>query len=188
MNRPWLDKTLRFRLPILVLVAVVAFAITYIVTKPEREQIGHAPEQPIPFSHKQHAGQLGIDCRFCHVGVEKGRQATIPGLNVCMNCHSKIRTESPAIQQIKAHVDSGKPFFWKRVHRLPEYVYFDHSVHLAKGFDCMQCHGEIKTMDTVRQVRALTMGSCLECHKGVHKVQPGVDSAKGPTNCSACHR
>jgi hypothetical protein len=189
MNRHWMDRTLRVRLPIIAAVAVIAYAVTFWVSKPEREQVGYAPAQPIPFSHKLHAGDLQLDCRMCHVGVEKGAQATLPGLNVCMNCHSQVATDKPAIQLLKKHHDSGEPFFWKRVHRLPEYVYFDHSVHITKGFDCSQCHGKVNEMDTVKKVHAQTMASCLECHKGVHETQPGLDSAaKGPTNCSACHR
>lgn len=189
MNKSWLEKTLRVRLPITLAVALITYAITFFISEDERFNVGYQPEQPIPFSHKKHSGEMKIDCRYCHTGVEKGRHAVIPALNVCMNCHNEVKTESPHIKKLTKAYEENTPWPWKRVYRMPDHVFFDHSVHIAKGFDCFQCHGEVNTMDTVKQIQKMTMGMCINCHQGEHKEQAGLEGEiKGPTNCSACHR
>jgi hypothetical protein len=189
MNNKWLEQTMKIRLPIILGVALITYVLTFYISAPERTGIGRAPEQPIPFSHAKHAGEMKIDCRYCHIGVEKGRHATIPSLNICMNCHTEAKTESPHIKKLTKHYEENIPLAWNRVYRVPEYVYFDHSVHIAKGFDCVQCHGDVASMDKVEQVERVTMGKCVKCHEGAHKEQPGISAQDvGPKNCSVCHR
>lgn len=140
--------------------------------------IGYAPEQPIPFSHKIHAGDNQIQCLYCHVNADKGRHATVPSLNVCMNCHSVVKADSPWIQKIKEHYEKNQPIEWTKVFDQPDFVYFNHRPHIAKGFACETCHGDIKQMSRVEQVEPLHMGYCLDCHR-----QNGA-----PTSCNTCHR
>jgi mono/diheme cytochrome c family protein len=132
----------------------------------------YAPIQPIPFSHKLHAGSLKIDCGYCHTGVYRGKQANIPGVNICMNCHSQVK-EGPsgvkgtnAIATLREHYQKNRPIQWVRVHNLPDLAYFNHSQHtVAGGLECKQCHGNIDSMEVVKQFSNLTMGWCINCHR-----------------------
>ncbi len=133
-------------------------------------QQGYAPKQPIAFSHKIHAGQYEIDCKYCHTGVMKGKSATIPSVNICMNCHNQIRqgaiTGEGEIAKIVAAWDNKKPIEWVRIHNLPDLSYFNHAQHVnVGGVECQTCHGPIETMDVVRQHSLLTMGWCIDCHR-----------------------
>lgn len=133
-------------------------------------QQGYAPKQPIAFSHKIHAGQYEIDCKYCHTGVMKGKSATIPSVNICMNCHNQIRqgtlTGEGEIAKIVSAWDNKKPIEWVRIHNLPDLAYFNHSQHVnVAGVECQTCHGPIETMDVVRQHALLTMGWCIDCHR-----------------------
>ncbi len=181
---------------------------------------GYEPEQPLNYSHRLHAGDLAIDCRYCHFGAERSRNAGIPPTNVCMNCHgfvsapiSVVREEAerakeegrPPTRVISDNLrplyaslaldrnlrrDStvaAKPIAWIRVHNLPDFVYFDHRPHVSAGLDCQSCHGEVQTMERVRQVEDLSMGWCVNCHR-----QSNTDGVKGrkvraPIDCSGCH-
>lgn len=139
-------------------------------------QQGYAPKQPIAFSHKLHAGAYEIDCNYCHTGAMKGKSATIPSVNICMNCHRSVKTESPLIQQLWAAADwkpetlsfgpDQKPIEWVRIHNLPDLAYFNHQQHVVVGgIECQTCHGPIETMDVVKQYSLLTMGWCIDCHR-----------------------
>ncbi len=133
-------------------------------------QQGYAPKQPIAFSHKIHAGQYEIDCKYCHVGVMKGKSATIPSVNICMNCHNQIKsgtlTGDTEIGKIVKAYETNKPIEWVRIHNLPDLAYFNHSQHVnVAGVECQTCHGPIETMDVVRQHSLLTMGWCIDCHR-----------------------
>jgi len=133
-------------------------------------QQGYAPKQPIAFSHKIHAGEYEIDCKYCHTGVMKGKSATIPSVNSCMNCHNQIRqgtiTGEGEIAKIVAAWDNKKPIEWVRIHNLPDLAYFNHSQHVnVAGVECQTCHGPVETMDVVRQHSLLTMGWCIDCHR-----------------------
>jgi mono/diheme cytochrome c family protein len=129
-------------------------------------QKSYAPKQPIAFSHKIHAGQYEIDCNYCHTGVQKSKNANIPSPNICMNCHSSIKTDSKEIQKIYAAVETNTPIEWVRVHNLPDLAYFNHSQHVNVGeVECQTCHGPIEEMDVVRQHSLLTMGWCIDCHR-----------------------
>jgi mono/diheme cytochrome c family protein len=127
---------------------------------------GYAPEQPIKFSHKLHAGQYQINCNYCHTGVYAGKGANVPSANICMNCHNAIKRESPEIQKIYRALENNEPIQWVRVHNLPDLAYFNHSQHTnVGGLECKNCHGEIEKMEVVEQRSSLTMGWCIDCHR-----------------------
>ena len=127
---------------------------------------GYAPKQPIAFSHKLHAGEMKINCAYCHTGVFKGKQSGIPSANICMNCHNTIKRESPEIQKIYTAIETNKPIEWVRVHNLPDLAYFNHAQHTnVGGLDCQDCHGSIDKMEVVQQRSTLTMGWCIDCHR-----------------------
>lgn len=126
---------------------------------------GWPVEQPVPFSHQHHAGELGIDCRYCHSDVENGRFAGIPAGHVCMTCHSQLWTGAPALAPVRQSFASGKPLVWRRVAALPEYVYFDHHIHVARGVPCVECHGRVDEMPLTYRAKALQMRFCLDCHR-----------------------
>jgi hypothetical protein len=132
-------------------------------------QQGYAPTQPIEYSHKIHAGQYEIECSYCHIGVEHGKNATIPAVNICLNCHNEndgIQKDSPEIKKIHAAVKENRPIEWIRIHNLPDLAYFNHYQHYKiAGIACQKCHGPIETMDVVQQQEILTMGWCIECHR-----------------------
>lgn len=149
---------------VLVLVGVVTAATTYYAT-PKYTRIGYAPVQPVPFSHALHAGQLGIDCRYCHVGVDKGATSTVPTAQTCMNCHNQILPDSPALAPVRESFASGDPIKWVKIHQMPDYVYFNHAVHVNRGISCVECHGQVNEMEVVRHEKPLSMGFCLDCHR-----------------------
>jgi mono/diheme cytochrome c family protein len=133
-------------------------------------QQGYAPKQPIAFSHKVHAGQYEIDCKYCHTGVMKGKSATIPSVNICMNCHNQIKTGTNTgegeIGKIVKAFNDNKPIEWVRIHNLPDLAYFNHAQHVnVGGIECQTCHGPIQEMDVVKQYSLLTMGWCIDCHR-----------------------
>lgn len=129
-------------------------------------QQGYAPKQPIAFSHKLHAGEYEVECQYCHTGVNKGKSATIPSANICMNCHNEIKRSSPEIQKIYTAIQENKPIEWVRIHNLQDFVYFNHSQHVeVGGLACQTCHGEIQEMEVVEQRSTLTMGWCIDCHR-----------------------
>jgi len=146
---------------------------------------GYSPEQPIPFSHKIHAGDNKIPCLYCHAEATLSRHATVPSLNVCMNCHGVVKTDSPFIQELTKKYKEGKPIEWVRVHDLPDHVYFSHKRHLAKNIKCEACHGDVAQMDRIFQKETLLMGFCVNCHR-TNKGPTGEDQ-KGPTDCYTCH-
>lgn len=189
MNSSLLDYILRIRLPIVIFVAISSFALTYFISRPERDGIGYQPDQPIAYSHKLHAGDLKIDCKYCHTGVEKSRHAMVPSLATCMNCHTIARKDRPDIIKLTEYYNEGKALPWIRIHRVPDFAYFNHSVHVNRGIDCQVCHGDVAKMEKVLQVNSFTMGACLDCHRNPQKYVTGLAQInKGPENCFACHR
>jgi hypothetical protein len=137
---------------------------------------GYAPEQPIAFSHKLHAGDNKVACLYCHFAATKSRHAGIPPANVCMNCHGILRKETAELAKLKEAVAQGRPIEWIKIHNLPDFVYFNHSQHVLSSVACQECHGPVETMVRVRQEKPLTMGWCLDCHK-----QRGIGAASGTT-------
>ncbi len=196
MKKSILDHALKIRLPITVLVILISYAVTFFVSRAERDGVGYTPQQPIAFSHKLHAGQMSIDCKYCHTEVEKSRHAGIPATDICMNCHNVARKTKPEIQKLVKFYEENKPIPWKRIHKVPDYAYFNHSVHVNKGMQCRHCHEDVATMDVVGQKHSFTMGSCLNCHRNPSEKMPDlfagdtskVKIKKGPENCNACHR
>jgi hypothetical protein len=189
MKKSTLDYTLKIRIPLILFVAAVSFVLTFYISRPERDGVGYAPVQPIKYSHKLHAGELKIDCQYCHTGVTKGRHALVPATNICMNCHTLAVKDKPEIIKLTQYYNGNKPIPWKRIHKVPEYAYFDHSVHVNKGIDCESCHGNLREMEVVKQIKPFTMTACLECHREPAKYVPYVADIKtGPENCGACHR
>lgn len=159
------------------------------VTQPDRYVRGYQPEQPIPYSHKLHAGILKIPCMYCHSGVLKSRQAGIPAVEKCMNCHKVTKTDSPLIKNLAAIYASGEALKWVRVHSLPDYTFFDHRPHVNAGILCQTCHGEVQTMDILFQSMSMRMGNCLGCHRDPQDALPaGSKIRRGPEHCNACHR
>lgn len=139
--------------------------------------IGYAPTQPIPFSHKKHAGDNQIPCLYCHSNADNSKHATVPSMNVCMNCHSVVKTDSPHIKKLTQLYKQGSPIEWVKVHDVPDFVFFNHKRHVKKGIDCAHCHGDVASMDKVQQEKSLNMGFCVNCHR-----------ANGaPTDCYTCH-
>jgi len=184
-----LDHHVKVHLPIILGVAILSALLTGLVTTPVRRVEGYAPEQPIPFSHQMHAGSMKIDCRYCHIGVETGRHAAIPASSICMNCHSVAALDRPGVKLLRAAYADNRPMVWRRIHRLPDFVYFSHNLHIAAKIDCEYCHGKVREMEVASQAVSLSMGSCLSCHRNVQQRVPVVlPGLSGPENCSACHR
>jgi hypothetical protein len=170
--------------------------------------------QPIPFSHEHHVGGLGLDCRYCHTSVEKARFAGLPPTETCMTCHSQLWTNAKMLAPVRASLARNAPIGWQRVNRLPDYVYFDHSIHVAKGVGCTTCHGPIDQMRLTRQGAPLTMQWCIDCHRSPEKALRPRNAVFDPkwsppekqeelgrklmaeyhirvdhlTDCSVCHR
>ncbi len=132
---------------------------------PKTTDAGYQPIQPVPYSHELHAGQLGIDCRYCHNTVETADKAAIPPTQTCMNCHTQIHKDSPKLVPIKTSYQTGMPVLWSRVHDEPDFVYFSHAAHVTRGVSCVECHGRVDKMVEVIQAEPLNMGWCLECHR-----------------------
>lgn len=175
---------------------------------------GYRPEQPVPYSHKLHAGNLGMDCYYCHNTVMKAGHAAVPATETCMNCHTRVKNNSAALAPVRESYATGKPVKWVKVHILPDYAYFNHSAHVTAGVSCVSCHGRIDQMVEVQQVKPLNMGWCLECHRNpAPNVRPAefvtkldweppagktateigmeIVNAKKlnpPVNCGGCHR
>lgn len=141
------------------IMVLVGLVTSQVIT---REEI--APVQPVPFSHEHHAGGLGIDCRYCHASVEVSTSAGLPPTETCMTCHSQLWTEADLLEPVRESWKTRTPIFWQRVHNLPDYAYFDHSIHLSSGVACVQCHGEVESMPLMRQAENMRMRFCIDCH------------------------
>lgn len=145
---------------------LVVFVVYYWFS-PKHTDVGYQPYQPIDYSHRLHAGDRGMDCRYCHRMVEEGPHATVPDTETCLGCHNQLLAvkESPLLKPLFASAAAGTPIPWVKVHLLPEYAYFHHGVHVNAGVGCSSCHGRVDQMDIVSQVEPLSMGWCLECHR-----------------------
>jgi hypothetical protein len=158
------------RLPLLLIVALalVGTAVTagvwYYFT-PKYTRVGYEPVQPVAFSHSIHVNQLGMDCRYCHSDVEKSWFSNIPASGTCMNCHNQVLKDDPKLALVRESAASGKPIPWVQIHRTPDYVYFNHSVHVTRGVSCVNCHGQVNEMDEVYHAKPLSMSFCLDCHR-----------------------
>ncbi len=168
-----------YLLPLLVLGALGGALYTPVLVglgaSPLTTDVGYQPHQPVPYSHALHAGQLKFDCRSCHATVESAAFAAIPPTQTCMNCHTGIKPDSPALKPVRESWTTGKPIQWVRVHDLPDYAYFNHSAHVNKGVGCVSCHGRIDKMEIVSQEKPLSMGWCLDCHRAPEKYLRPLD-------------
>ena len=145
------------------------FAAAQFNWSPYVTQVNAEREQPVPFSHQHHVRDLGLDCRYCHTTVEKSAYANIPPIKTCMTCHSQIWRNSPMLAPIRDSYASGVPVQWTRVHQLPDFVYFNHSIHVSKGFGCSTCHGRVDLMPITYRAQPLHMAWCLHCHRDPQK-------------------
>jgi Cytochrome c7 and related cytochrome c/Class III cytochrome C family len=146
-------------------IVVIAAILAWRRSVAPRPAVGAPVDQPVPFSHKHHAGDDGIDCRYCHTSVETSAFAGIPPLSTCMTCHSQLFTDAPLLAPLRASFAGQQTLAWQRVHDLPDFVYFDHSIHIAKGVGCSTCHGAVDTMPLTSRVASLHMQWCLDCHR-----------------------
>jgi len=197
---------------VLVLLGTLGLTLDRLSRSPYVTRADTVREQPVQFSHQHHNAGLGIDCRFCHTSVEKAASAGIPPTKTCMNCHSQIWLNSPYLEIVRASFRDDKPLHWTRVHDLPDFVYFNHSVHVKKGMGCATCHGRVDRMPLMLQENTLQMEWCLDCHRNPEKYvrprdavfqmdyeQPANQIELGRrlvkeydiqslTSCSTCHR
>ena len=173
------DKGVKTGGAILGAVAAVLFLVGYFGFRNSFADVGYRPEQPVPFSHKLHAGELKIHCQYCHAGVEKSAHSPVPTTQTCMNCHTAIKAESPKLQLVRDSYESGKPIEWIRIHKVPDYAHFNHSRHIRAQIDCKSCHGPIEEMGVVSQFKPLSMGWCLDCHRAPEKKIVGARPISG---------
>ena len=174
---------------------------------PKNLQVGYAPIQPVAYSHRLHAGELGMDCRYCHANIERAAHAMIPATQTCMGCHAVVKQDSARLKPVHVSWDTGAAIPWIKVHKLPEHSYFDHSAHLAVGVGCSSCHGRVDRMEVVRIDQPISMGWCLDCHRNPgphlrpkdqitnmewkHEMNPvgwQPPAVAPPQHCSGCHR
>ena len=175
-------------------------------------QVAVPRKQPVPFSHKHHVSGIGLDCRHCHTSVEESAFAGLPATKTCMTCHSQVWADSPMLEPVRASFRTDQPLEWTRVHDLPDFVYFNHSIHVKKGVGCVSCHGQVDRMPLVWKQQTLQMEWCLDCHRHPEgrlrppeqvfnmSWQPEEDQRvlgavlvrenkiRNPTSCSDCHR
>jgi hypothetical protein len=194
------------------LIAAMGWAVYQLSASPYVTDVNIAKDQPIPFSHKHHAGELGLDCRYCHTAVETSPSAGMPPTQTCMTCHSQIWVKSPMLEPVRASYRDDKSIQWVRVNAVPDFVYFNHSIHVNKGVGCTTCHGPVADMPLTWRANTLQMSWCLDCHRNPEKyVRPrsevfnarytapanqlelGMELVKkykiqSLTNCSTCHR
>lgn len=204
--KPWTNRIVRYLAPALAIVGGSIVFFFWYFGSPKFTDIGYRPLQPIPYSHQLHAGKLGIDCRYCHIAVERSAHATVPSTQTCMNCHKLLLATSAKLALVQESWTMNQPIFWHRVHKIPDYAYFNHSVHVRVAIGCYDCHGDITKMEVVAQQQPLSMSWCLDCHRhptphlrpkaeltvmkqpttvwtpaNTNKINPPVD-------CSGCHR
>ena len=175
-------------------------------------QVAVPRNQPVPFSHKHHVSGIGLDCRHCHTSVEESAFAGLPATKTCMTCHSQVWSDSPMLEPVRASFRTDQPLEWTRVHDLPDFVYFNHSIHVKKGVGCVSCHGQVDQMPLVWKRQTLQMEWCLDCHRNpVGRLRPpdqvfnmnwqpeedqrvlgealvSENKIRNPTSCSDCHR
>ncbi len=147
------------------MLAALVLALGVFVRSSYATGVGNNVDQPIQFSHKHHVGDDGLDCRYCHLSVETSAFAGMPATQICMNCHTQIWSNSPALAPVRESFANGTPIQWNRVNSLPDFVYFNHSIHIAKGVGCTTCHGQIDQMPLTAKAQSLQMEWCLNCHR-----------------------
>lgn len=157
---------LLFAVFLIIGLAILAYSL---LNSPIATGVGLAPVQPVAYSHQLHVGELGLDCRYCHTAVEVSNTASIPATETCMGCHAQVASDSPALAAVRESYAENKPLQWVRVHDLPDYVYFNHAIHVKQGVGCETCHGRIDQMPIVAKAQSLQMSWCLDCHRTPEK-------------------
>jgi hypothetical protein len=158
------------RLPVMLVVGVVLLTsgvvagFWYYFT-PKYTRVGYQPIQPVSFSHAIHVSQVGLDCRYCHTGEDKSWYSNIPTASTCMNCHRQVLKDDPRLALVRESAATGRPIPWVQIHRVPDFVYFNHAVHVNRGISCVECHGQVNQMDEVYHAKSLAMAFCLDCHR-----------------------
>ncbi len=213
---PGADAILRLALLVVSVGALVFLVVVGAVANSDYVYgVGVAPKQPVPFSHKHHSGELGLDCRYCHTSVTHLANAGMPPTYTCMTCHSQIWTGAPMLAPVRDSLANNEPLQWNRVNHIPDYVYFNHSVHVTKGIGCSSCHGAVTSMQMTARAKSFQMQFCINCHRNpaanvrtpdqvwnMDWTPPADQARKGPdlvaqyhirnaaqlTDCSICHR
>ena len=200
---PWSDRALRIALVLVALIALgLPVALMVYVRTPYVQDVQLVVEQPVQFDHRHHVQDDGIECLYCHSGAERSARAGVPATEKCMGCHAQVWQQSPLLEKVRTSFYNDTPLAWTRVHDLPDFVQFNHSVHVAAGVQCRHCHGDVERMPLVHKARALTMDFCLDCHRDPPAHIAGYVAAKGAshppldsgfvgdtlTSCTACHR
>ena len=206
----WIGRILVFTF----LMAGTTVAGVYYYAQPSYTRVGYAPTQPVAYSHQLHVGQLGMSCLYCHTNVTDSPHSNVPATSTCMNCHQAIKPDSPLLAPIRDSYATGQPVAWERIHKVPGYVYFNHSVHVKRGVSCVSCHGQVNEMKVVSHTKPLSMGWCLECHRepekhlrpasevtnldwtpptGTSQLEIGMKlkeahKINAPQHCGGCHR
>ncbi len=219
----WVNKFVPLLLGAVLVGGAYGGTVLFVATSPQVINRGYQPTQPVPFSHKTHAGRLKMDCRYCHTTVEQAAHAAIPPTSTCGNCHSgsdaegnvpyaSVHAANLNLEPVRESLATGESIPWKRVHRLPDFVFFDHSAHVTRGVSCVSCHGRVDRMDVVSVVEPISMSWCLDCHRNpdphirpvdevtnlewVAEEDPALLGSKlreelnihPSTDCSTCHR
>ncbi len=148
----------------MLMVGTVIAGVTYYWT-PSWSRVGYQPVQPVAFDHSLHVTQLGMDCRYCHNHVDISGHSNVPATQTCMNCHSQVRSNDPALALVRESWETGEPIPWVRIHKTPDYVYFNHAIHVNRGISCVHCHGQVNEMEVVYHAKSHSMAFCLECHR-----------------------
>jgi hypothetical protein len=174
------------------IIAALVIVVSVAIRSPYFTEAHVVREQPVPFSHKHHVSGIGIDCRYCHTSVEDSSFAGIPPTKTCMNCHSQVWSDSPTLEPVRASYREDQSLRWTRVNDLPDFVYFDHSIHVRRGVGCVTCHGPVEQMPMTWREHTLFMEWCLECHRHPERYietrGKNIDPPRKLTNCSICHR
>lgn len=208
----WTNKVPLYAVAGLAVAGLVVPVFIWYYFSPEYTDVGYQPVQPVPFSHALHAGEMEMDCRYCHAQVEVAAVASVPPTRVCMNCHSLVKRDSVLLAPILESFATDRRMEWVRVHKVPEYAYFNHGVHVRAGVGCQSCHGDIRSMEVVTQQEPLSMSWCLACHHNPDDHLRPFDQITNttwkppknqaelavlmkeerqiqpPEDCSACHR
>ncbi len=208
----WTNHLPAVALAVAILGACGVVGFLWYYGSPKYTDVGYRPTQPVPFSHKLHAGDLGMDCRYCHNNIERSGVANVPPTQTCMNCHTLVLPQSPKLLPVRESWATGQPLPWVNVHMLPQYAYFNHAVHLNAGVACISCHGNVAQMEVVTQSEPLSMSWCLDCHRNPDPYLRPVDQITNmnyqtpadqvelaqrikqekhldpPEDCSGCHR
>lgn len=183
----WSNTALRLALAGVVCGGAAAIAAPLVFMRTPFNTGQHYPvDQPVPFDHRHHVQDDGIECRYCHNTVERSASAGVPATELCMGCHSQVWRDSPMLEPVRRSYYSGQPIPWNRVHALPGFVYFDHSIHVNHGIDCASCHGRVDQMANVEQASPLNMAWCLDCHRA--REHAGRSGGRKLDDCYTCHR